>query len=95
MIKLPFFNRFITDDQEFYDTQINEELNYCACSNYVMKFTNIGKSKRAILIRTRDNQLYALVFMKRDYKGINDTLATLRLNLALIEQDMIKVFKII
>ena len=27
MMKIPFFNRFTTDDQEFYDTQINEELN--------------------------------------------------------------------
>ena len=26
MMKIPFFNRFTTDDQEFYDTQINEEL---------------------------------------------------------------------
>lgn len=87
MIKLPFLNRFTTDDQDFYDTQINEELNYCSCSNYVMKFTNIGKNKRAILIKTRENQLYALVFMKRDYKGINNALATLRLNLALNEKE--------
>ena len=26
MIKIPFLNKFTTDDQEFYDTQINEEL---------------------------------------------------------------------
>lgn len=87
MINIPFFNKFVTDDQEFYDTQINEELKYCACSNYVMKFTDVGKNKRAILIRTKENQLYALVFMKRDYKGINDALATLRLNLALAEKE--------
>ena len=77
MIKIPFLNKFTTDDQEFYDTQINEELKYCACSNYVMKFTDVGKNKKAILIRTKENRLYALVFMKRDYKGINDALATL------------------
>ena len=53
MMKIPFFNRFTTDDQEFYDTQINEELKYCACSNYVMKFTEVGKNKRAILIRNK------------------------------------------
>lgn len=87
MIKIPFLNKFTTDDQEFYDTQINEELKYCACSNYVMKFTDVGKNKRAILIRTKEKQLYALVFMKRDYKGINDALATLRLNLALVEKE--------
>lgn len=40
MIKIPFLNKFTTDDQEFYDTQINEELKYCSCSNYVMKFTD-------------------------------------------------------
>lgn len=87
MMKIPFFNRFTTDDQEFYDTQINEELKYCACSNYVMKFTEVGKNKRAILIRTKENKLYALVFMKWDYKGINEVLATLRLNLALDEKE--------
>lgn len=87
MIKIPFLNKFTTDDQEFYDTQINEELKYCACSNYVMKFTDVGKNKRAILIRTKENQLYALVFMKRDYKGINEALATLRLNFALVEKE--------
>lgn len=87
MIKIPFLNKFTTDDQEFYDTQINEELKYCACSNYVMKFTDVGKNKKAILIRTKENRLYALVFMKRDYKGINDALATLRLNLALVEKE--------
>ena len=87
MMKIPFFNRFTTDDQEFYDTQINEELKYCACSNYVMKFTEVGKNKRAILIRTKENKLYALVFMKLDYKGINEALATLRLNLALVEKE--------
>lgn len=80
MIKIPFFNKYITDDQEFYDTQINEELKYCACSNYIMKFTDVGKNKRAILIKTKENKLYALVFMRRDYQGINDSLATLRLN---------------
>lgn len=87
MMKIPFFNRFTTDDQEFYDTQINEELKYCACSNYVMKFTEVGKNKRAILIRTKENKLYALIFMKWDYKGINEALATLRLNLALAEKE--------
>lgn len=87
MIKIPFLNKFTTDNQEFYDTQINEELKYCACSNYVMKFTEVGENKRAIIIRARENQLYALVFMKRDYKRINDTLATLRLNLALVEKE--------
>jgi zinc/manganese transport system permease protein len=52
-----------------------------------MKFTVIGKNKRAILIRTKENKLYALVFMKRDYKSINETLANLRLNLALVEKE--------
>ncbi len=87
MIKIPFLNKFTTDDQEFYDTQINEELKYCACSNYEMKFTDVGKNKRAILIRTKEEKLYALVFMKRNYKGINEALATLRLNLALVEKE--------
>ena len=87
MIKIPFLNKFTTDDQEFYDVQINEELKYCSCSNYVMKFTDVGENKRAILIRTKENRLYALVFMKRDYKGINEALATLRLNLALAEKE--------
>lgn len=87
MIKIPFFKRFTTDDQEFYDAQINEELKYCNCSNYVMKFTDVGKNKRAILIRTKDGQLFALIFMKVDYKGINDALATLRLNLTLAEKE--------
>lgn len=87
MMKIPFLNRFTTDDQEFYDEQINAELKYCACSNYVMKFTDVGKYQRAILIKTGEKQLYALVFMKRDYKGINDALATLRLNLALVEKE--------
>ncbi len=87
MIKIPFLKRFTTDDQEFYDAQINEELKYCNCSNYVMKFTDVDKNKRAILIKTKDGQLFALVFMKVDYKGINDALATLRLNLALVEKE--------
>lgn len=87
MIKIPFFNKFTTDDQEFYDTQVNEELKYCACSNYVMKFTDVGKGKRAILIRTKEGESYALVFWKRDYEGINEALATLRLNLALVEKE--------
>ena len=42
---------------------------------------------KEFLIRTKEKQLYALVFMKRDYKGINDALATLRLNLALVEKE--------
>ena len=87
MINIPFLSKFTTDDQEFYDTQINEELKYCSCSNYVMIFTDVGKNKRAILIKTRENQLYALGFMRRDYQGINDALATLRLNLALVEKE--------
>jgi len=87
MIRIPFLNKFTTDDQEFYDTQINEELKYCACSNYAMKFTDVGKEKRAILIKTKENQLYALVFWKRDYEGINNALASLRLNLALVEKE--------
>ena len=87
MIKIPFINKFTTDDQEFYDTQINEELKYCDCSNYVMRFTDVSKDKRAIVIRTKENQLYAIVFWKRDYKGINDALAILRLNLALAEKE--------
>jgi len=87
MIKIPFLNKFTTDDQEFYDVQINEELKYCLCSNYGMKFTDVGENKRAILIRTKEKQSYALVFMKRDYKGINEALATLRLNLALAEKE--------
>jgi len=87
MIRIPLLSNFTTDDQEFYDTQINEEFKYCNCSNYAMKFTDVGKNKRAILIRTKEKQLYALVFMKRDYKGINEALATLRLNLALVEKE--------
>ena len=46
MIKIPFLSKYITDDQVFYDTQINEELKYCASPNYVMKFTEVGKNKR-------------------------------------------------
>ena len=87
MINIPFLSKFTTDDQEFYDAQINEELKFCSCSNYAMKFSDVGKNKRAILIRTKENKLYALVFMKRDYKGISEALATLRLNLALVEKE--------
>ena len=87
MIKIPFLNRFITDDQEFYDVQVNEELKYCTCNNFAMKFTDIGKNKRAIVIITKENKLYALPFLKSDYKGINETLSTLRLNLALIQKE--------
>ena len=46
MIKIPFLSKYITDDQVFYDTQINEELKYCASPNYVMKLTDVGKNKR-------------------------------------------------
>ena len=34
MINIPFLSKFTTDDQEFYDAQINEELKFCSCSNY-------------------------------------------------------------
>ena len=34
MIKIPFLNKFMTEDQEFYDAQINEELKYCNNSNF-------------------------------------------------------------
>lgn len=87
MIKIPFLSNFTTDDQNFYDTQINEELKYCACPNYIMKFTVVGKNKRALIIRTNTNKIYALPFLKRDYKDINETLAALRLNLALVEKE--------
>lgn len=87
MIKIPFLSKYITDDQVFYDTQINEELKYCASPNYVMKFTEVGKNKRALLIRTNDDKIYALPFLKFDYKDINETLEILRLNLALVEKE--------
>lgn len=87
MIKIPFFSKYITDDQEFYDTQINEELKYCASPNYVMKFTEVGRNKRILLIRINDNKIYALPFLKYDYKDINETLEILRLNLALVEKE--------
>ena len=87
MIKIPFLSNYITDDQEFYDTQINEELKYCECPTYVIRFIEVGKNKRALVIRTNDNKMYALPFLKFDYKDINETLATLRLNLALVEKE--------
>lgn len=46
MIKIPLLNRFITDDQDFYDAQINEELKYCNSDNLVIVFTDIGKNQR-------------------------------------------------
>lgn len=86
MIKIPFLNRFITDDQEFYDAQINEELKYCNSDNLVITFTDIGKSKRAFIIRTLTQNIM-LMFMKSDYKSINEALEKIRLNLALAEKE--------
>ena len=87
MIETLSLNKFTTDDQKFYDTQVNEELKYCACINYIMEFIKINKDQRAILIKTKENKVYSLVFWKRDYEGINNTLATLRLNIALAEKE--------
>ena len=87
MIKIPFLNKFITDDQEFYDAQINEELKYCNYSNFAIKFTEIGKNKRAFIIRTKEEQTIVLMFMKYDYKGINEALEKIRFNLALAEKE--------
>lgn len=87
MIKIPFLNKFITDDQEFYDAQINEELKYCNCSNFAIRFTEVGKNKRAFIIRTKEEQTIVLMFMKSDYKGINEALEKIRLNLALAKKE--------
>lgn len=86
-MKIPFLNRFITDDQEFYDAQINEELKYCNSSNFTIRFTEVGKNKRAFIIRTKEKQTIVLMFMKFDYKGINEALEKIRLNLALAEKE--------
>ena len=40
MIKIPFLNKFMTEDQEFYDAQINEELKYCNNSNFSVSMDN-------------------------------------------------------
>ena len=86
MIKIPFLNKFMTEDQEFYDAQINEELKYCNNSNFSVKFIEVGKFKRAFVIRTKEKTI-VLVFMKSDYKGINKALEKIRLNLALVEKE--------
>lgn len=86
MIKIPFLNKFMTEDQEFYDAQINEELKYCNNSNFSLKFIEVGKFKRAFVIRTKEKTI-VLVFMKSDYKGINKALEKIRLNLALVEKE--------
>lgn len=87
MIKIPFLNKYMTDDQEFYDTQINEELKYCNSSDFVITFTEIGRNKRAFIIRTKDQQTIVLLFKKSDYKGINEALEKIRLNLALTKKE--------
>ena len=87
MIKIPFLNRFITDDQEFYDAQINEELKYCDSSNFMIRFTDVCENKRAFVIKTKEKQIIALIFMKSDYKGINEALEKIRLNLALAKKE--------
>ncbi len=87
MIKIPFLNKYMTDDQEFYDTQINEELKYCNCSDFAITFTEIGRNKRAFIIRTKQEQTIVLLFKKSDYKGINEALEKIRLNLAVIEKE--------
>lgn len=87
MIKIPFFNKFSTDDQEFYDKQVNEELKYCNSSNLAIKFTELGKDKRAFIIRTKEGKTIVLGFMRFDYEGINEALEKIRLNLALAEKE--------
>jgi len=87
MIKIPFLNKFITDDQEFYDVQINEEFKYCNSKNLAMKFIEVGKIKRAIVIKNKEKPTIALIFMKHDYKGINEALEKIRFNLALEEKE--------
>lgn len=87
MIKIPFLNKFITDDQDFYDAQINEELKYCNSSNFTIRFIEIGKNKRAFMIRTKERKTIVLMFMKSDYKGINEALEKIRINLALTEKE--------
>ena len=86
MIKIPFINKFITEDQEFYDAQINEELKYCNNSDIAIKFIEVGKLRRAFVIKTKEKTII-LLFMKSDYKGINKALEKIRLNLALTKKE--------
>lgn len=86
MIKIPFINKFITEDQEFYDAQINEELKYCNNSDIAIKFIEVGKLRRAFVIKTKEKTII-LLFMKSDYKGINRVLEKIRLNLALAKKE--------
>ena len=62
MIKLPFLRKFITDDQEFYDAQINEELKYCYSSNFIIKSAELGKNKRAFIIRIKEGNPIVIIF---------------------------------
>lgn len=93
-MKIPFLNRFITDDQEFYEEQINEELKYCNSSNYTIKFIDVGKNRRAFVIKTKEKKTIILFFMKYDYKGINKALEKIRLNLALVKKENLLDFSI-
>lgn len=90
MFKLPFINKFITDDQEFYDVQINEELKHCYSSNFIIEFAELGKNKRAFIIRIKEGNPIVIIFNKSDYKGINEALEKIRLNIALIEKENLK-----
>ena len=84
MIKIPFFNKYLTDDQNFYDHQVDEELKFLDNSEFIFRFAEVGKSKRAIIIRFRDESKKTILipFAKHDYKGINEAVELIRLNIA-------------
>lgn len=84
MIKIPFFNKYLTDDQNFYDHQVDEELKFLDNSKFIFRFAEVGKSKRAIIIRFRDESKKTILipFAKHDYKGINEAVELIRLNIA-------------
>ena len=87
MIKLPFEREHTTDDQDLYDDQVNEELKYCNCSNFVVKFVKKGGDKRAFVIRTKEDKLILVEFQTSNYKGINEALELIRLNLVLARKE--------
>lgn len=87
MFRIPFLSRFTTDDQQFYDSNVNEELKYCNSEDFIIRFMELGKNRRVFVINTRDGRNIIIPFKKFDYEGINKALEKIRLNLALAEKE--------
>lgn len=87
MFKIPFLSKFTTDDQQFYDSNVNEELKYCSSKDFMIRFMGLGKNRRIFVINTRDGRNIIIPFKKFDYEGINKALEKIKLNLALAEKE--------